>query len=57
MFQWPKFIGSRDVIRFSCAIKTKYLPMRPTHDDTIETKKVNSQLSFERYDGKLMLRN
>ena len=31
--------------------------MKPTHDDIIEAKEVYSQLSFERYQGKLMLRN
>ena len=30
--------------------------MKPTHDDIIEAKAVNSQLSFERYKEKLMLR-
>ena len=30
--------------------------MTPTHDDIIEAKKVYSQLSFERYKVKLMLR-
>ena len=29
--------------------------MKPTHDDIIEAKEVNSQLSFDRYKGKLML--
>ena len=31
--------------------------MKPTHDDTIEVKEVYSQLSFEKYKGKLMLYN
>ena len=38
-------------------LKLKCLLMKPTQDDIIEAKEVNSQLSFERYKEKLMLRN
>ena len=31
--------------------------MKPTYDDIIEAKEVYSQLSFERYKGRLILRN
>ena len=30
--------------------------MKPTHDDIIEAKEVYIHLSFERYEGKLVLR-
>ena len=33
----------------------KVLLMKPTHDDIIEAKEVNIQMSFERYEGKLVL--
>ena len=35
--------------------KLKCLLMKPTHDDIIEAKDVYIQLSFKRYDGKLVL--
>ena len=35
-------------------LKLKCLLMKPTHDDIIEAKEVNIQLSFERYKGKLV---
>ena len=38
-------------------LKLKSLQMKPTHDDIIEAKEVYSQLSFEKYKGKLMLHN
>ena len=38
-------------------LKLKCLQMKPTHDDIIEAKEVYSQLSFEIYQGKLMLCN
>ena len=38
-------------------LKLKLLLMKPTHDDIIEAKEIYIQLSFERYKGKLMLRN
>ena len=42
-------------------IELKCLLMKPTHDDTytciIEANEVYSQLLFDRYKGKLMLRN
>ena len=31
--------------------------MKPTQDDTIEAKEVYSKLSFEKYKGKIVLRN
>ena len=31
--------------------------MKTTHDDIIDTKEVYIQLSFERYEGKLVLHN
>ena len=38
-------------------LKLKCLLMKPTYDDIIEAKEVYSQLSFERYKGRLILRN
>ena len=37
-------------------LKLKWLLMKPAHGDIIEEKEVYSQLSFERYKGKLILR-
>ena len=31
--------------------------MKPTHNDIIDAKEVYSQLSFEKYKGKLLMRN
>ena len=39
------------------ALKLKCLPKKPTQDDIIEAKKFYIQLFFERYKGKLVLRN
>ena len=36
-------------------LKLKCLLMKPTHDDIMEAKEVYIQLSFERYEGKLVL--
>ena len=38
-------------------LKLKCLLMKPTQDDVIKANKVYSQLSFEKYKGKLSLRN
>ena len=38
-------------------LKLKCLLKKPTHDDIIEAKEVYNQQSFERYKGKLVLRN
>ena len=37
-------------------LKLKCLLMKLTHDDTIKAKEVYIQLSFERYEGNLVLR-
>ena len=38
-------------------LKLKCLLMKPTHEYIIEAKEVYNQLSYEKYKGKLVLRN
>ena len=53
---FPRLNSFKEVVWSSfCTIQTKVLDeIKPTHDDIIEAKEVYIQLSFEKYEGKLV---
>ena len=57
MFKWLNSYGANNTVQLSCAVKKKCLLRKPTHDDIIEAKEVYIHQAFERYKGKLVLRN
>ena len=52
---WVKSIEAVKASGLVVQLKLKCLLVKPTHDGTFKGKEVYIQLSFERYNGKLML--